>query len=379
MGLQQGQGEVQQKDNNMAQQKEPTDAELWEKLNKGESHSLLKKHLTPELFEKLKSRKTKLGGTIYDCIRSGAKNLNSHVGLYACDPEAYETFVELFDAVIKDYHKCPDIKHPTPSLDKPAGSELTDLVNLDKYIEEKGGPKGMILSTRVRVGRSHDGYSFPPCLNPESRKEMFEKTETACLKLDGELKGEFFKLEKMDKATEKQLVEDHFLFKDDDAMLRDAGGYKDGPVSRAICHNKNKTFLVWVNEEDHLRFISMQMGGDIAATYNRLKTAIQKLEETLVLAKSPKLGNLTFCPTNLGTAMRASVHIKIPKLSATPEFKKICEELNLQPRGIHGENTESVGGVYDISNKQRLGLTEYEAIHKMQEGVRKIIDKELSL
>jgi creatine kinase/arginine kinase len=36
-----------------------------------ECNSLLKKHLTAEVVEKLKYKKTKLGGTLYDVIRSG--------------------------------------------------------------------------------------------------------------------------------------------------------------------------------------------------------------------------------------------------------------------------------------------------------------------
>lgn len=58
----------------MAGQVEETQQQLWEKLNKGESKSLLKKHLTPELYEQLKDKKTGLGGTIGDCIRSGREN-----------------------------------------------------------------------------------------------------------------------------------------------------------------------------------------------------------------------------------------------------------------------------------------------------------------
>ena len=73
------------------------------------------------------------------------------------------------------------------------------------------------------------------------------------------------------------------------------------------------------------------------------------------------------------------MHIKIPKLSKLPEFKEFCEKLNLQPRGIHGEHTESVGGVYDISNKRRLGLSEIDAIQEMRRGVEEIIKKEKSL
>lgn len=45
--------------------------ELWTKLKNGESHSLLKKYLTEDVYKKLKDVKTKLGGTLADCIRSG--------------------------------------------------------------------------------------------------------------------------------------------------------------------------------------------------------------------------------------------------------------------------------------------------------------------
>lgn len=48
-------------------------ASLWKRLRENASKSLLKKHLTPDRYEKLKNRKTKLGGTLADCIRSGKK------------------------------------------------------------------------------------------------------------------------------------------------------------------------------------------------------------------------------------------------------------------------------------------------------------------
>ena len=47
--------------------------------------------------------------------------------------------------------------------------------------------------------------------------------------------------------------------------------------------------------------------------------------------------------------------------------------------GIHGEHTESVGGVYDISNKRRLGITEYQAVQEMAKGVTLLILLEKSL
>lgn len=52
----------------------------------------------------------------------------------------------------------------------------------------------------------------------------------------------------------------------------------------------------------------------------------------------------------------------------------------LRVSGIHGEHTESVGGVYDISNKRRMGLTEIQALQEMRHGVEEIIriEKEMA-
>ena len=46
---------------------------------------------------------------------------------------------------------------------------------------------------------------------------------------------------------------------------------------------------------------------------------------------------------------------------------------------MHGEHTEGVDHVYDISNKRRLGLTEYQAVCEMYIGVKHVINAELTL
>lgn len=79
----------------------------------------------------------------------------------------------------------------------------------------------------------------------------------------------------------------------------------------------------------------------------------------------------------LGTTIRASVHIKLPKLGADREkLESVAGKFNLQVRGTTGEHTESVGGVYDVSNKRRIGLTEFEAVQEMANGIRALIQEE---
>jgi arginine kinase len=152
---------------------------------------------------------------------------------------------------------------------------------------------------------------------------------------------------------------------------------RDWPSGRGIFHNDEKTFLVWVNEEDQLRIISMQPGADIAAVFDRLSRAAAHIETVLPFSHNEHLGYITSCPTNLGTALRASVHIKLPKLCKDKaKFNEIADKYYVQIRGIHGEHTETDDGTYDISNKRRLGRSEVELVQDMINGVRALMEAE---
>lgn len=136
---------------------------------------------------------------------------------------------------------------------------------------------------------------------------------------------------KMDKITQQQLIDDHFLFKEGDRFLEAANSNRFWPVGRGIFYNDAKTFLVWCNEEDHLRLISMQKGGDLAAVYSRLVRGATEVGKKIPFSRHRRLGYLTFCPTNLGTTIRASVHARFPKLNTNPErFHEIANMYNLQ-------------------------------------------------
>lgn len=70
------------------------------------------------------------------------------------------------------------------------------------------------------------------------------------------------------------------------------------------------------------------------------------------------LGYILTCPSNLGTGLRAGVHVKLPKLSNDKRFAGILKALRLQKRGTGGVDTAATGGTFDISNLDRLGHSE---------------------
>ena len=46
-------------------------------------------------------------------------------------------------------------------------------------------------------------------------------------------------------------------------------------------------------------------------------------------------------------------------------LEEVASKYNLQVRGTRGEHTEAEGGIYDISNKRRMGLTEFQAVKEV--------------
>merc|ERR1712064_267957 len=223
------------------------------------------------------------------------------------------------------------------------GSKLLDHSIIDE---------SYVISTRVRTGRSISGFPLPPSISADQRRELEGIVTRALQTLKGELKGDYYPLAGsttyapkpygIDKETEKRLVSEHFLFQEpDEPMLLSWRMERDWPHARGIYHNNNKTALVWVNEEDHLRIISMQKGPNIRAVFDRFANLVKAVETACVsvvrkLEIDPMYGNILSCPSNCGTGLRASMMIKIPLASKEPTFKKWLAERSLQARGSGG-------------------------------------------
>ena len=331
--------------------------------------SMLCKHLSPDVFETLKDKKTTNGFTLEQAIHSGIQNIDSGIGVYAGDKETYKVFAALFDPIIAEYHGFSKEDQHKSNL------------NPDDLDAPNPDPEGKyIISTRIRAGRNVDSMPLGSAISKEQRNTVEASVVEGLSALEGELSGNYYPLLGMSKEVRVTLIKDHFLFKEGDRFLDAAGLNRNWPEGRGIYHNNDKTFLVWVNEEDQLRIISMQQGGDIKEVFTRLVNAIKSIETKVPFSYNDHLGYITSCPTNLGTAMRASVHIALPKIANNMEaFKAITDKHHLQIRGIHGEHSESEDGVYDISNRRRLGITEVEAVQDMHDGVLALIEAEKEL
>jgi len=60
-------------------------------------------------------------------------------------------------------------------------------------------------------------------------------------------------------------------------------------------------------------------------------------------------------------------------------MNEVADKYEVQIRGIHGEHTETDDGVFDISNRRRLGKSEKELVQDMINGVHALMDAENAL
>ena len=230
--------------------------------------------------------------------------------------------------------------------------------------------------------------------------------------MTGDLAGDYFPLagsrsyapkpNGMTEEKEEQLRSRGNLFQEPDStLLLSSGCGRHWPDARGIFHNNDENLFVWVNEEDHMRIVSMEKGDNVKRIIERFAKATSTIQTCLKqegydFMHSDHLGWILTCPSNLGTGLRAGAMVKVPLFSSRKDFRevnlfiifsksqltlifKVMGRMGLQARGTAGVDSASTGGTWDISNADRLGKSEIDLVNIFIEGVAQIIRWEQAL
>lgn len=232
---------------------------------------------------------------------------------------------------------------------------------------QSGKDSDIAISTRIRMARNINGFKFN--LKTENEiKSLEDKIKNNLFSIGYGLK--FFKLKDMDDITKMSLVEKNLISPELVLKNNETG---------SILINDEENICIMIGEEDHLKIQVFNSGLDLENTLNLAIELDQKIEEVLGYCINKKYGYLTSCPSNLGTGLRASVMVHLPALAKTRNTKKILEAVSnfgVNIRGVYGENSQSTGDMYQISNKYTLGVAEQEIIKNIEIIVQKIIEQE---
>ncbi|HTB83197.1 MAG TPA: protein arginine kinase [Candidatus Sulfotelmatobacter sp.] len=227
----------------------------------------------------------------------------------------------------------------------------------------------IVISSRVRLARNIRNAPFPGWAKKPDRVKTLEIIQPAISALPQ--MGDSF-AEAMDNFTQldKQiLVERHLISREHAAKSAGSG----------LVLNRDETFCVMINEEDHLRMQALRPGLQLRAAWNAIDGFDSALEKKLDFAFDNDLGYLTACPTNLGTGIRVSAMLHLPGCVLDEQINPIIQSVNklgLAVRGLYGEGTEALGNVFQVSNQMTLGESETVIVERLEKVLAQIIEHE---
>ena len=243
------------------------------------------------------------------------------------------------------------------------------LVSPAETAQRHGPHDRIVMSSRVRLARNVRDAAFPGWAKKPERVKILEMIRPAVESLP-EMKGAFS--EAMDNlgALDKQiLVERHLISREHAAKSSGSG----------LVLNREESFCVMINEEDHLRMQALRPGLQLRQAWGAIDHLDSELEKKLDYAFDNELGYLTACPTNLGTGIRVSAMLHLPGLVLGEQINPIIQSVNklgLAVRGLYGEGTEALGNVFQVSNQMTLGETETTIVERLEKVLAQIIEHE---
>ena len=232
----------------------------------------------------------------------------------------------------------------------------------------KNGDAGdVVVSSRARFARNLKGCVFPGWAPDERRREVLEKVKRAFRKL-GRAKG-WVEWGGVENAERMRLEERHLVSKE---MV-------EAPDGAGVWMSGDGRVSVMVNEEDHLRIQGLAKGYDLRGAWLLAREMERELAGALEFARSDELGFLTACPSNVGSGMRASVMAHLAGLGLTGGVEATIrgiERMGYVVRGMGGEDSDSPGEVFQISNTGTLGTPERKVLEGLEEVVDELVQQE---
>lgn len=227
----------------------------------------------------------------------------------------------------------------------------------------------VVLSSRVRLARNLGKFPFPGWANTAQRCEVLTLCFEAVSQLVRMKKGSRFFVGELSELERQILVERHLISRELSTNKENTG----------VVISRDQSCAIMINEEDHLRIQMVGNGFNFRRIWRSINYVDNVIEKHLDYAFASELGHLTACPTNVGTGLRASSMMHLPALIMSGQMEKVIRavsQLGIAVRGLFGEGSDSSGSIFQISNQQTLGESEWEIIKRLTNVLNSIIEQE---
>lgn len=224
----------------------------------------------------------------------------------------------------------------------------------------------VVRSTRIRLVRNINGLKFN--LNSKEKEMLKEKIKENLYSIGYDLK--FLELKDMDVITKNSLVEKNIISQKYLAEESQTG---------SILINDLENICIMLGGENHLSIQVFESGLNLENTLNLAIEIEEKIGEILDYSISKKYGYLTKSLNDIGTGLKVSVMLELPALAKTGNLKKILNtirDFNINIDGEYGKTSKNLDYIYQISNKQTIGITEKEIVNNINAIAKSLIEQE---
>lgn len=232
---------------------------------------------------------------------------------------------------------------------------------------QSGKNSDVVLNSKITYVRNFRNFKFET-KNIKDIEEIEKEIKSKLPSIGYNLK--FFKLKDMDDLTRKCLLEKGLI----NAELAE-----DKDKLYSILINDEENICVMVNGQNHLEIQVFGSGMELENIFNFAKEIDEKFQLTFDIAKSKKYGYLTTSPIQVGTGIIATTTVHLPGLTKTGNIRKIMQTVNnfgLSFTGMYNNNSSIVGDIYQISNKQTLGISEDNIVKNVKAITDTVIEQE---
>ena len=343
--------------------------------------SLVLKNI-PYLYELYQKQETSTSYTFEKLIQCGIDIPSITVGCAAGDDETYHKFKNFFIALIVQMN----LINPENIIkgNNWVGHNGKYDLNCRHIINPGSFDTKYILASWIKGTRNIASIPFPAHCNRLERRFVELIISNALKLLPKSLDGIYVSIGSMTKDDEKLLLDNRIAFPKPppNCMLSASGGTNDWPLGRGVFLDSNKPYLMWINNEDHIRIDVKDSTGDLYNLFQTYCTFMNELETILLhdghkFMKDSMFGYHATCPSNSGCGMHIGTFLKLPLLIKKGEEKLValCSRLGLNCQIRKVQNVD----ICELSNMFMYGYSEVEIVQTMINGISILIDLEKCL
>ena len=234
------------------------------------------------------------------------------------------------------------------------------------YYNNSYNDSDVVISTDITISRNLNNYPFPNKMDEIQIASATEEIITAIFS-EGNLNKDSWDIitNKTAKAEIEKLLQK--------GIITESFANNEKDLSALISSDKSASIMLCC--DDHIKVNVSYKGNVLEDAYGVVSKIDNIICGEFKLAFVGALGFLSSDISNIGTAMMASVKLRLPALESSGELGEIMELVSRI--GITLEkNNDTNKSLYTLTNRITMGITESETIRNLAAIVSQIITKE---